>query len=558
MSAFALRRFASAAALTLLFPLAGGAQLRTVVSSEVAVSSREASLHLEFQDREGLTISLSHGTVLVDSREVGSYTRGDDLDVAWRSLLGQVLSLDDGPLAAALQAWAPPEDLSGEELEVAVELDRALGEALALPQASQELPSDTEISLTLNEEGSLLEALLKRTGALQGLAEALEEAALESFSIRVGEDVEIGSGEVVETTLIVVDGDLDLRGTVEGDVIVTEGTARLRSGSRIRGDLRVVQGAVEAMGGRVDGDIIDLDKADLAGFDETELEDLREELKQDIRRELRSSGEMRQYSRSASGSFGRLGRMVGELFEKLLTILVLVVLGTFFVHFAGDRVDVIATTARRAPAQSAMVGMAGGFLLIPVYILGLLALAISIIGIPLLLAWAPLFPVAAGLAGVLGYIAVSRNVGEWVAEQEYRGLEWIRGSNNFYLVATGLVALMLPGLAATLVRFLGLGLGFLAGALSFLGGVAVFLAVSVGFGAVLLTRGGRIRPYAAYYDLEEEDFWDSASSTPDPEGGDHWSDAAAAESADDEGPEEEEDEGTDDQDPAYRKEEDHA
>jgi hypothetical protein len=210
----------------------------------------------------------------------------------------------------------------------------------------------------------------------------------------------------------------------------------------------------------------------------------------------------RSSSRSFWNPFRNVGRAIAGLMENLVTFLVLVVLSMLIVHFGPEKLEVVATTARRAPAQSAMVGLAGGFLLIPLWILGVIALAVSIIGIPVLLAWVPLFPIAVGLAALLGYIAVARNVGEWVADQEYRGLEWIRGSNTLYVVIAGLGALMVPAIAASLVRILGLGL--LQGLLGFIASSITFIAVAIGFGAVLLTRGGRIRPYAAYYEFEEE------------------------------------------------------
>jgi hypothetical protein len=91
-----------------------------------------------------------------------------------------------------------------------------------------------------------------------------------------------------------------------------------------------------------------------------------------------------------------------------------------------------------------------------------------------------------------------------VAEQEYRGLEWIRGSNTFYTVMAGVGALVLPCVAASASEILGFGI--LTGLLSFVGSVVTFVAVAVGFGAVLLTRGGKIRPLDSYYDFEE-DYW---------------------------------------------------
>ena len=58
----------------------------------------------------------------------------------------------------------------------------------------------------------------------------------------------------------------------------------------------------------------------------------------------------------------------------------------------------------------------------------------------------------------VGFLAVARNVGEWVAEQEYKGLEWIRGSNTFYTVVARVGALMVPTVAASVSRILGFGI----------------------------------------------------------------------------------------------------
>jgi len=489
--------------LLFLLPAAAEAQLRPVVSSEVAVSGREAALRLEFQEGTPLSIALREGEAMVDGEVVGTYDRGDALDQAWRALLGQAISLSDGPLAQALVAWSPPEDVGGNAGEVALALDQALEEALTLQQEEgMERSGAAEATLSLAEEESLVGALLRRTGALEGLAEALEEASIENFSLRIGEDVEIGTGQELDRSLIVVDGDLDVRGTIRGDVVVTDGTVRIREGGRISGDLRVADGHVESMGGVVEGSILDLDVVESGSLGEQELEELREELRRDIRRDLLSSMERERDSGHLPGIFGNLGRAIGELMENLVTLAVLVILGVLTVHFGRSRLEVVATTVRRAPVQSGMVGMAGGFLLIPVWILGIVALAVSIIGIPVLLAWIPLFPLAAGLAAFVGYVAVARNVGEWVADQEYRGLEWIRGSNTFYVVVAGLATLMVPAVAASLIRII--GFGFLHGLLTFVGGIVTFLALAVGFGAVLMTRGGKIRPYAAYYDFEDE------------------------------------------------------
>jgi hypothetical protein len=328
---------------------------------------------------------------------------------------------------------------------------------------------------------------------------------MERTTLLVGEDKVVRAGEELEGTLILVDGDLEVAGIIDGDVILAGGTVRILDGGRITGDLRVVDGEVARLDGSVGGSLLDLDRGDLIESTEEEVAELREEL-ESTRRALEATRERqeRSASRQSFGVLGHLADVIGDLLKNLMTFLVLCVLGVLMVHFQGDRLEVVATTARRATTRSAVVGLAGGFLLVPLWIVGALALAISIIGIPVLLVWVPFFPIAAGLAALLGYLAVARNVGEWVAEQEYRGLEWIRGSNSFYTVIAGIGALMVPCVASTVVSLLGLNV--LTGLLAFVGSMITLAAAAVGLGAVLLTRGGRIRPHESYFDFEEE-FW---------------------------------------------------
>ena len=508
MSVLGFKRFplASILALFTLLPQGVEGQLRTVVSNEIAVSENEATLRLDFQDRGRLTISFQDGQVLLNGEVEGRYSRRDGLDLAWRSLLGEVITLDDGPLAMALNDWDPPRGLTGGSGDLAARLDETLEGALALPEALEDPTPQGEVTVSISGEEGLLAALLSRTGALSGLAEVLEGTPINDFIFKIGEDVVVEAGEELEGTLILVDGDLDVRGRIDGDVVVTGGTVRLLENGVITGDLRIANGELERSGGTVEGRFLAPATGDEIQLEPAELEDLKRKLELDIRRDLRSTME-RETRRSPNmvwGVFGNVGNAIAGLLENLVTFLVLAILGVLAVHFQRERLEVVATAARQAPVRSAVVGLAGGFFLIPIWIVGTIALAITIIGIPVLLAWVPLFPIAAGLAILLGYLAVARNVGEWVADQEYRGLEWIRGSNTFYTIVAGVGALLVPCVAASAIRIL--GFGFLTGLLGFLGSMVTLSAASVGLGAVLLTRGGKIRPLGSYYDFEE-DYW---------------------------------------------------
>ena len=139
---------------------------------------------------------------------------------------------------------------------------------------------------------------------------------------------------------------------------------------------------------------MDLGQGGAVRRESTELSELRREL-ESARRDLRSVRESK--GRSSQNLFfgliGNVGSAIAGLLENLVTFLILAVLGILAVQFQPERLEVIATTARRAPIRSAVVGLAGGFFIAPVWIVGTIALAITIIGIPVLLAWVPLFPI---------------------------------------------------------------------------------------------------------------------------------------------------------------------
>lgn len=182
-------------------------------------------------------------------------------------------------------------------------------------------------------------------------------------------------------------------------------------------------------------------------------------------------------------------------FEGLfsLSVLYAVLFGIAFatIFFGGRRfIEGVADTARTATTRSLLVGLAATFLVIPAYILGMIALAISIVGILALPVWLLLFPVAAALAVLLGYISVAHAAGEALSERRFYSTDWFRRGNSYYFLLSGLGLLLVLFAAGNIVGMAGPWLGFLRGLLIAVASVVTWAALSIGLGAVLLSRAG--------------------------------------------------------------------
>lgn len=239
----------------------------------------------------------------------------------------------------------------------------------------------------------------------------------------------------------------------------------------------------------------DVRDADLQALHELRTE-LERELRDEIRNEIRNEIHVGDWTDAWSSPWRHITRGLGGVFSTLMTYAVLIGLGFVSVFFGRRYLEGVADTARHATLRSGLVGLAGSFLVLPAYILGLLALAVSIVGIPLLLIFAPLFPVAVVLAAVGGYLAVAHGAGEALAERRFTGTDWFNRANSYYYVITGVGLLLVLFLAAHIVSMAGPWLGFLEGLLKFMAVMLTWAAFTVGFGAFLVSRGGTrpVRP----------------------------------------------------------------
>jgi MFS family permease len=194
---------------------------------------------------------------------------------------------------------------------------------------------------------------------------------------------------------------------------------------------------------------------------------------------------------SWTGPFRYIWRGLTGLIATLVMYAILLALGFGTIYFGGrPHIEAVADAARRQTARSLLVGLAASFLVVPAFVLGILVLLISIVGIPALLLFVPLFPVAVIVGCLLGYLGVAHAAGELLAERRLSGGDWFSRGNSYYFVLTGVGLLLAPFLAGHVIQMAGPWLGFIHGLLMFVAVVLTWFALTTGLGAVLLTRFG--------------------------------------------------------------------
>ncbi len=492
-----VRSLAPTLLVLLLLPLGAAAQDRDVVFNQVTVSSQEAGIDLEFADGGSLTVVFRDGRVLMDGEEVGRYSPGDALERSWRGLLGQAVAADNGGVAALLQGWSPPAGLSGEEVRVSEALADRIATRFASAAGAPETPGLP--ALSPEAERNLLQRMVLRPERLQALTDMVRQAAGDGIRVHVGETVRVEAGEEVEGSILVVDGNLLLDGRVRGDVLVVDGEVQLGEDARVDGDLHWLD--VRILGDRaaVRGEIRELTAraARTEAQLRAELErDLRDSLRDALRAELQPRATPRAARDASRGAFRNILSGIAGLFQTALSFVLITAVGLAVLYFFPRHFETVARTAHESTGRAALVGLAGLVLAFPTWILGIVVLAVTIIGIPVMLLWLPAFPLAVALAMGMGYLAVGWNLGRWVSRRSFQGLEGLDTSRPAAQIGTGVALLLVAFALAHLFKMGGPVLGVVPGLLTAMGVVLSMAAVVVGLGAVILSRAGRDRRFA--------------------------------------------------------------
>ncbi len=279
--------------------------------------------------------------------------------------------------------------------------------------------------------------------------------------VRIGGSVSVAADEVVEGDVVAIGGSASVDGEVHGDVVAVGGNITL--GPRASVDENVV----------VVGGVLNRDPSARIGGRIQQI----------------GVGPFRMGRWAWAGPLvGRWGSMVGGAFAFVATLARLVILCLFsalVVLLGHDYMEKVGMRAAAEPVKAGIIGLLAQLLFLPALVITIVVFVITIIGIPLLI----LIPFA--LLGLLvvalvGFAGVAYRLGGLVSSR----LGW-PSDNRYRVTITGVVLLMAPVLLA---RVAGLGGGVMfpmTFALGLIGAAVEYLAWTVGFGAVALSRFAR-------------------------------------------------------------------
>lgn len=261
----------------------------------------------------------------------------------------------------------------------------------------------------------------------------------------------VGSAETVHGHMIVLEGDADIHGRVEGNLVALDGDIIVHPGAVVVGDVLALGGHVHQDGGQI-------------------------------------TGTSQEYAASPDPAKPQLS-VPATVFSRALGLLgvfaTLVILGFGLVTFGRPNLEIVSDTVMHSFGRSFLVGMLGQVLVLPTF--GML-----VVGLVLTIAGALLVPFAVAVFGLLaivavlgGLLAVAHAMGETITRRQMaRGTAVSPNSYRYLLTGLG-------GIGALWLAWVLIGWVPVAGELVFLTAVlGTWLVGTAGFGAALLSRGG--------------------------------------------------------------------
>jgi len=278
--------------------------------------------------------------------------------------------------------------------------------------------------------------------------------------VRIGGSVTIEADEFVRGDVVAVGGSATIDGEVDGDVVVVGGSATFGPTAYVRGDVTSVGGGVNR-----DPKAVIRGGVNEIGFGGPWPE---------------GWARRGDWNRIWMGGLYPVARLTGTL----VRIALLILLTALVLFVARQPVEQIADRVAADPVKSWFIGFLAEMLFVPVLVMTVVVLAISIIGIPLLVL-VPVAVVAAIVVMLVGFTGVAFQLGRLLQQR----VDALRG-REYAATFLGIVLLVSPVLVARLIGLLD-GYGFMVWSVAAVAFLLEYIAWTAGLGAAALARWGR-------------------------------------------------------------------
>jgi hypothetical protein len=278
--------------------------------------------------------------------------------------------------------------------------------------------------------------------------------------VRIGGSVTVSADEHVSGDVVVIGGSLGVDGNVDGDVVLIGGTLRLGPQAVVGGDVVGVGAAVQRdPGARIRGRFSSVGWGGGPG------------------------GDWRGWGWPAWAGPSPTVMRFGGVVLTLVRIGLFLLGAWIVIAVARATAERMAERAAADPLKAGLVGLLAQLLFLPVLLLTIVILAISIVGIPLLLRL-PFAILAAAIAVLVGFVGVALAVGRGV--RGWRGLA--APPSPYATAALGIAVITALAFAGKLLYLAGGFFTMLGAVVSIVALVIEYAAWTTAIGTVVLSR----------------------------------------------------------------------
>lgn len=430
-----------------------------VMNHQTSIAAERVGLSFRLTGQRTLDLALTEGDVLIDDKTVGHYLPGGQLQSSWHDLVMEASRRPTAEFLELAHGWSP-QNLPPTETPAAGRLHSRLSSLkavvsqattpLAIPQAG---PEGFTISLEDLSDPASLETTLRRAA---GMPAGDLRITVPGGMARLG-NYTIGSGETITGHLLLLRGNANIYGILNGNLATVDGSIVVHPGAVVTGDVLAIGGAIQDAGGEIRGEIRTLSPVGTGIVPAAAAPPL---------------GAIQLILRNAAGLTG--------VFFTLLA------LGFGLVMFGRPNLEVVADTVSHTFGRSFVVGLLAQMLLLPTFGMLVVGLLLSVVGV-LLIPFAVLAYVLLLLIGVVGgYLAVAHALGENYTRRRLAMGISVASPNSYRYLLVGLVGMLGFWCASVLFGWVPVA-GTIIEVAAFL---VTWLLATAGFGATLLSRAG--------------------------------------------------------------------